>query len=58
MEKIMLKKYTALMLIGLIINLAFGSFVFAQDAETKAAEKIKIKIANWASVENNSSKIE
>ncbi len=41
----MLKKYAALMLMGLIINLAFGSFVFAQDAETKAAEKIKVKVA-------------
>lgn len=41
----MLKTYSTLMLIGLIINLAFSSFVFAQDAETKTAEKNKVKVA-------------
>ena len=41
----MLKKYSTLMLIGLIINLAFSSFVLAQDAETKAAEKNKVRVA-------------
>jgi len=41
----MLKKYTTLMLIGLIINLAFGSFAFAQDKKIIAAGKIKIKVA-------------
>lgn len=41
----MLKKYTSLLLIGLIINLTFGSFVFAQDKETRATQKIKIKVA-------------
>lgn len=33
------------MLIGLVINLALGGFVFAQNAEPEAAEKIKIKVA-------------
>lgn len=42
----MLRKYTALMLIGLIINLAFGSFVFGQNGEAGAAEKIKAKVAD------------
>ncbi len=49
-EKIMLKKYSTLMLIGLIINLAFSSFVFAQNAETKATEKNEVKdcqARNW-----------
>ena len=41
----MLKKYSSLLLIGLIINLAFGSVAFGQDKEIKATEKIKIKIA-------------
>ena len=43
--EIMLKKYSSLLLIGLIINLAFGSVAFGQDKEIKATEKIKIKIA-------------
>lgn len=41
----MLKKYTVLVLIALMINLTFGSFVFAQETETRAAEKIKVKVA-------------
>ncbi len=41
----MLRKYTVLMLIGLIINLAFSSFAFAQDTETRVAEKAKVKVA-------------
>ncbi len=41
----MLKKYSTLMLIGLIINLTFCNFVFAQDTEARAAEKIKINVA-------------
>lgn len=41
----MLRKYTVLMLIGLIINLAFSSFAFAQDAEARVAEKNKVKVA-------------
>lgn len=41
----MLKKYASLILVGLIINLFFSSFAFAQDTETRATEKIKIKIA-------------
>ena len=41
----MLKKYSSLLLIGLIINLAFSSVAFGQDKEIKATEKIKIKIA-------------
>ncbi len=40
----MLKKYSSLMLIGLIINLAFSSFAFAQ-TQDRATEKIKIKVA-------------
>ena len=40
----MLKKYAGLVLIGLIINLTFGGFVYAQDTETRAAEKAKIKV--------------
>lgn len=41
----MLKKYTSLVLIGLIINLVFSSSVFAQDQETRATEKTKIRVA-------------
>ena len=41
----MLKKHIGLVLIGLILNLAFSSFVFAQDSETRATQKIKIKVA-------------
>lgn len=41
----MLKKYIGLVSIGLILNLAFGSIVFAQDSDTRAAQKIKIKVA-------------
>ncbi len=41
----MLKKYSVFVLIGLIINLTFCSFVFAQDTETRAAEKAKVKVA-------------
>lgn len=33
-----------LMLVVLIVNLTFSSFVFAQDTEARAAEKIKIKV--------------
>ncbi len=43
----MLKNYSVLMLIGLVINLTFGSFVFAQDTDARAAEKIKIQIAKF-----------
>lgn len=38
----MLKKYTGLVLIGLMLNLAFSGVIFAQDSETRAAQKIKI----------------
>ena len=41
----MLKKYSVFLLIGLIINLTFCGFVFAQDTETRAAEKAKVKVA-------------
>ena len=41
----MLKKHIFLVLISLILNLAFSSFVFAQDSETRATQKIKIKVA-------------
>ncbi len=41
----MLKKYIGLVSIGLILNLAFSSFVFAQDSETRATQKIKIRVA-------------
>ncbi len=40
----MLKKHTTLMLIGLIFNLAFSSFAFAQ-TQDRAAEKTKIRVA-------------
>jgi hypothetical protein len=45
LEKIMLKKHIGLVSIGLILNLAFSSFVFAQDSETRATQKIKIRVA-------------
>ena len=35
------------MLIGLIINLTFGGFVFAQDTQTRATEKAKISVAKF-----------
>ena len=41
----MLKKHIGLVSIGLILNLAFSSFVFAQDSETRATQKIKIRVA-------------
>lgn len=41
----MSKKYIGLAAIGLILNLAFSGLVFAQDSETKTAQKIKIKVA-------------
>lgn len=41
----MFKKYVSLLFIGLLLNLAFSSSVFAQDTEVRAAEKVKIKIA-------------
>lgn len=41
----MFKKYLSLVFVGLLLNLAFSSFVFAQDTEVRAAEKVKIKIA-------------
>lgn len=44
-KKIMLKKYISLVSIGLMLNLAFSNFVFAQDSETRAAQKIKIRVA-------------
>ncbi len=44
-KKIVLKKYIGLVLIGLILNLAFSSFAFAQDSETRATQKIKIRVA-------------
>ncbi len=34
-----------MVLIGLILNLAFSSFAFAQDSETRATQKIKIRVA-------------
>jgi hypothetical protein len=41
----MLKKYIGLVSISLILNLAFSNFVFAQDPETRATQKIKIRVA-------------
>ena len=41
----MLKKHIGLVSIGLILNLAFSSFVFAQDSEIRATQKIKIRVA-------------
>lgn len=38
------------MLIGLAINSAFSGFAVAQNAETGAAEKIKIKVAKLGTV--------
>jgi len=35
------------MLIGLIINLTFGGFVFAQDTQARATEKAKISVAKF-----------
>lgn len=40
-----MKKYIGLVLIGLMLNLAFSSFVFAQNSETEAVQKIKIRVA-------------
>lgn len=35
------------MVVGLIINLSFGSFAFAQNTQTRATEKAKISVAKF-----------
>jgi hypothetical protein len=43
----MLKKITTFMMVVLTINFAFSGFVLAQDTESRATEKVKIKVAKF-----------